>query len=47
MFVSIDLDLASLAPAEARRQHEPEFAAFRLRVTGSNPALSHQAQFVF
>jgi hypothetical protein len=47
MFVGINLDLASVVPAEAGRQHEPEFAALRLRVTGGNAALSHQAEFIF
>jgi hypothetical protein len=47
MFVGINFDLASFAPAEARRQHEPEFAALRLGVTRGDASLSHQAQFVF
>jgi hypothetical protein len=47
MLVRIDLDLACFTPAEARRQHKPEFPALCLGVTGSDAALSHQAQFVF
>ena len=47
MFVGIDLDLPRLAPAEAGRQHEPEFAASRLLVARREAALPHQAQLVF
>src|SRR5215468_10298605 len=34
----ISLDPARVAPAEAGRQHEPEFPALRLGVTGGNAA---------
>jgi hypothetical protein len=47
VLVRINLDLATFVPAKARRQHEPEFAAFRLRVTGGDASLSHQTQLVF
>ncbi len=47
VFVGIDLDLACFTPAEARRKHEPELAAPRLGITGSDAALPHQAEFVF
>ena len=32
---------------KAGREHEPEFAALRLGITGGNASLSHQAQLVF
>ena len=47
VLVGIDLDLARLAPAEAGRKHELELAAPRLRVASRQPALPHQAEFVF
>ena len=47
MLVGIDLDLSRLAPAEAGRQHEPEFAASRLLVARHKSPLPHQAQLVF
>src|SRR5271165_3813394 len=47
MLIQIDLDLACLAPAEPRRQHELIFSAPGLGVACSNAALSHQAQLIF
>lgn len=46
MLVGVNLDLARLTPAEARRQREAEFTALRLRIPGREAALSHQAQLV-
>lgn len=40
MFVWVDFDLARLAPAEARRQHEAVFPAPRFGVAGGDAALA-------
>src|SRR6266436_5994388 len=40
MFVWVDFDLARLAPAQARRQHEAVFSAPRFGVAGGDAALS-------
>ena len=45
--VRIDLDLADLVPAIARRQDEPQLAAQRLRIPCRNAALTKEAQLVF
>ena len=47
LLVWINRDLASLAPTQAGRQHEAEFAAFGLGIAGCDSSLAHQAQLVF
>lgn len=46
MFVRINLDLARFAPAQARRQHEPQFPASCLGITCGDAALTHQAKLI-
>lgn len=43
----VNLDLTQVAPAQARRQYEPQFPASCLGITRGDAALVHQTKLIF